>query len=65
MKFKGTVALTAAFIVIVLYYFLIDVPTEERKIEEKTRSAKVLLFDSDNVEAFSIARGRSIESTPL
>ena len=56
MKFKGTVALTAAFIVIVLYYFLIDVPTEERKREEKTRSAKVLPFDSVNVERFSIIK---------
>ena len=58
MRFKGTVALTAAFILIVLYYFLIDAPTEERKREEKIRSGKVLLFNSDNVEAFSIARGK-------
>ena len=56
MKFKGTVALTAAFIGIVLYYFLIDIPTEERKREEKIRSEKVLPFDSDNVETFSIIK---------
>ena len=56
MRFKGTVALTAAFILIVLYYFLIDAPTEERKREEKIRSEKVLLFDSDNVETFSIIK---------
>lgn len=54
MKFKGTVALTVAFIGIVLYYFLIDVPTEERKKEEKIRSEKVLPFDSDDVESLSI-----------
>jgi len=59
MKFKGTVALTTAFIGIVLYYFLIDVPTEERKREEKIRSEKVLPFDSDNVEIFSIIKEKN------
>ena len=46
MKFKGTVLLTVAFIGIVLYYFLVDVPTTEQKKKEKIRSEKVLPFDS-------------------
>ena len=58
MKFKGTVALTATFILIVLYYFLIDVPTEERKREEKVRSERILAFDSENINAFSIIKGK-------
>lgn len=59
MKFKETIALMAAFIGIVLYYFLIDVPTEKRDKEEKIRSKKVLLFDSGDVEAFSIIKGNN------
>ncbi|KMP12660.1 hypothetical protein UR09_00720 [Candidatus Nitromaritima sp. SCGC AAA799-A02] len=56
MKFKGTLGLTVAFIGLVLYYFLIDVPTEERKKEEQARSEKILLFEPDHVESFSIIR---------
>ena len=56
MKFKGTVALIAVLIGIVLYYFLVDVPTEERKREEKIRSEKVLPFDLGYVEVFSIIK---------
>lgn len=54
MKFKGTLGLAAAFIVLVLYYFLIDVPTEKRNKEEQARAEKVLLFEADDVESFSI-----------
>ena len=57
MKFKGTVALTAVFIGIVLYYFLIDVPTAKRKQEEKSFSEKVVPFDLEDVKAISIVKG--------
>jgi len=58
MKFKGTVVLTLIFIGIVLYYFLIDIPTEERNKEEKIRLGKVLPFDSSNIKAFSIVKNK-------
>ena len=57
MRFKGTAALAAVFIGIVFYYFLIDLPSEQRKQEEKDRSEKVILFDSENVKTISFIKG--------
>ena len=57
MRFKGTAALAAVFIGIVFYYFLIDLPSEKRKKEEKDRSEKVILFDPENVKAISFIKG--------
>jgi len=59
MRFKGTAALAAVFIGIVFYYFLIDLPSEKRKKEEKDRSEKVILFDSENVKAISFIKGEN------
>ena len=57
MRFKGTAALAAVFIGIVFYYFLIDLPSEKRKKEEKDRAEKVILFDPENVKAISFIKG--------
>ena len=57
MRFKGTAALAAVFIGIVFYYFLIDLPSEQRKQEEKDRAEKVILFDSENVKTISFIKG--------
>ena len=57
MRFKGTAALAAVFIGIVFYYFLIDLPSEKRKKEEKDRSEKVILFDPEYVKAISFIKG--------
>lgn len=57
MRFKGTAALAAVFIGIVFYYFLIDLPSEQRQQEEKDRAEKVILFDSENVKAISFIKG--------
>jgi hypothetical protein len=57
MRFKGTAALAAVFIGIVFYYFLIDLPSEQRKQEEKDRAEKVILFDSENVKGISFTKG--------
>ena len=59
MRFKGTAALAAVFIGIVFYYFLIDLPSEKRKKEEKDRSEKVILFDPENVKAISFIKGEN------
>jgi len=59
MRFKGTAALAVVFIGIVLYYFLIDLPSEKREKEEKDRSEKVILFDSEDVKTISIVKGEN------
>ena len=59
MRFKGTAVLAALFIGIVFYYFLIDLPSEKRKKEDKDRSEKVILFDSENVKAISFIKGET------
>ena len=59
MRFKGTVALAAVFIGIVFYYFLIDLPSEKLKQEEKDREEKVILFDTENVKAISFIKGEN------
>ena len=59
MRFKGTAVLAAVFIGIVFYYFLIDLPSEKRKKEDKDRSEKVILFDSENVKAISFIKGET------
>ena len=56
MRFKGTAALAVVFIGIVLYYFLIDLPSEKREKEEKNRLEKVILFDSENVKAITFIK---------
>ena len=59
MRFKGTAALAAVFIGIVFYYFLIDLPSEQRKQEEKAQAEKVILFDSGDVKAISFIKGEN------
>jgi len=59
MRFKGTAVLAAVLIGIVFYYFLIDLPSEKRKKEEKDRSEKVILFDPENVKGISFIKGEN------
>ncbi|MBI5427368.1 MAG: DUF4340 domain-containing protein [Nitrospinae bacterium] len=56
MRFKGTVLMTAAFIGIVLYYFLLEIPGERKRKEEKELSEKVLAFKAEDVDEFSLVR---------
>ena len=56
MRFKGTAVLAAVFIGIVFFYFQVDLPSEKRKKEEKDRSEKVILFDSENVKGISFIK---------
>ena len=59
MRFKGTAVLAAVFIGIVFFYFQVDLPSEKRKKEEKDRSEKVILFDSENVKGISFIKGEN------
>lgn len=60
MRFKGTVWMAALFLGIALYYFFIDVPREQKQAEEKERSEKILLFEKEDVEEFSLEKKDSV-----
>ena len=56
MKFKGTVAMTAAFFSLGIYYFLIDLPAEKKKAQEQEIAGKVLPLKIANVSEFSLTK---------
>lgn len=55
MRFKGTIGLLAVCLAFGLYYLLVDTPREEKKAEEKERSEKILLFESNDAYEIVIA----------
>jgi hypothetical protein len=54
MKFKGTAAMMVAFFSLGIYYFLIDLPAEKRKTQEKETAEKILPLKAANVSEFSL-----------
>jgi uncharacterized protein DUF4340 len=56
MKFKGTLWMAAAFLGIVLYYYLVDVPAEKKQQRDQERAEKILLFEIDQVEEFRLVK---------
>lgn len=56
MKFKGTLWMVVAFLGIVLYYYLVDVPAGIKQEEEKERAEKILLFETDQVKEFHLVK---------
>jgi hypothetical protein len=56
MKFKGTAAMLVAFFSLGIYYFLIDLPAEKRKIQEKNIAEKILPLEAANVSDFSLIK---------
>ncbi|MDA0692778.1 MAG: DUF4340 domain-containing protein [Nitrospinae bacterium] len=56
MKFKGTLWMAAAFLGIVLYYYLVDVPAVKKQTQEKERAEKILLFETEQVEEFRLVK---------
>jgi hypothetical protein len=59
MKFKGTATLAILFFGIILYYFLIDLPSENRKNEEKALSEKVISFNPEDVKTIAIVKAEN------
>ncbi len=51
--------MTLALAAIGSYYFLVDVPAEKRKKEEKERSEKIVLFDEKNVTSLALSSNNS------
>jgi hypothetical protein len=56
MKFKGTAAMMVAFFSLGIYYFLIDLPAEKRKIQENEIAEKILPLEVANVSEFSLIK---------
>jgi hypothetical protein len=56
MKFKGTAAMMVAFFSLGIYYFLIDLPAETKKAQEKEIAGKVLPLKIENVSEFSLIK---------
>jgi len=55
MKFKGALGMTLALAAIGSYYFLVDIPAEKKKKENKERSEKIVLFDEKNVTNLTLS----------
>ena len=53
MKFKGTAGMMVVFLSLGIYYFLVDLPTEKKKAQEKEIAGKVLYFKIADIEEFS------------
>jgi hypothetical protein len=56
MKFKGTAVMMVAFFSLGMYYFLIDLPVEKRKTQEKEIAEKILPLEIENVSELSLIK---------
>ena len=61
MKFKGTAWMLVVFLILGIYYFLVDLPAEKKKTKEKEMAGKVLYFKTADVKEFSLIKaGKTI-----
>ncbi len=61
MKFRGTALMAAVFLGLVLYYFFVDLPAEQKEKDEKEQAEKILPLEMEKVLEFSlIGNGDSI-----
>ncbi len=54
MKFKGTTLMAAVFLSLVLYYFFVDLPAEQKEKTEKEQAEKLLPIEMEKVVEFSL-----------
>jgi hypothetical protein len=54
MKFQGSVLTAAVFLSLVLYYFFVDIPAEQREKDEKEQAEKILPLEMEKVIEFSL-----------
>lgn len=54
MKFKGTALMAAVFLTLVLYYFFVDLPAEQKEKTEKEHAEKLLPLEVEKVVEFSL-----------
>ncbi len=55
MKFRGTALMAAVFLGLVLYYFFIDLPAEQKEITKKEQAEKLLPLEEEKVVELSLA----------
>ena len=55
MKFQGTALMSAVFLGLVLYYFFVDLPSEQKEKVEKERAEKIFPLETEKVLEFSLA----------
>jgi len=48
--------MAVVFLGVVLYYYLVDIPAEQKQIAEKERAGKIILFDTGRVEEFILEK---------
>jgi hypothetical protein len=61
MKFKGTALMAAVFLSLVLYYFFIDLPAEQKESSEKEKAEKIIPLEAEKIIEFTLtSNGNSI-----
>lgn len=61
MKFRGTASMAAVFLGLVLYYFFVDLPAEQKEKNEQEQAEKLLPLEAEKVVEFSlIGKGEPI-----
>lgn len=61
MKFKGTALMAAVFLGLVLYYFFVDLPAEQKEKTKQEQAEKLLSLETEKVVEFSLTgKGESI-----
>lgn len=54
MKFKGTALMAAVFLSLILYYFFVDLPAEQKEKNKQEQAEKLLPFKVEEVVEFSL-----------
>jgi hypothetical protein len=54
MKFKGTALMAAVFLGLVLYYFFVDLPAEQKEKTKQEQAEKLLPLEEEKVVEFSL-----------
>ena len=61
MRFRGTALMTAVFLGLILYYFFVDLPAEQKEKTKQEQAEKLLPLEEEKVIEFSlIGKGASI-----
>lgn len=59
MKFKGTALMAAVFLTMVLYYFFVDLPAEQKENAKKEQAEKIIPLEAEKVLEFSLTQNGS------
>ena len=54
MKFRGTALMAAVFLGLVLYYFFVDLPAEQKEKTEQEQAEKLIPLEAEKVVEFSL-----------